>query len=69
MVLFMTGTLSISQVCNGHIFNCLLARAVGGAGLIFTEASAVTPEGRISPQDAGFWTDAHAEAWERTIKV
>jgi 2,4-dienoyl-CoA reductase-like NADH-dependent reductase (Old Yellow Enzyme family) len=40
-------------------------RAIGGAGLIFTEAAAVTPEGRISPQDLGFWSDRHAEALER----
>ncbi|MEZ5288249.1 MAG: NADH:flavin oxidoreductase/NADH oxidase [Vicinamibacterales bacterium] len=37
------------------------SRAVGGAGLVFTEATAVTPEGRISPQDLGIWSDAHAE--------
>lgn len=37
-------------------------RAVGGAGLVFTEATAVTPEGRISPQDLGIWSDAHADA-------
>jgi len=36
-------------------------RAVGGAGLVFAEATAVTPEGRISPQDLGIWSDAHAE--------
>ena len=41
------------------------SRAVGGAGLIFTEAAAVTPEGRISPQDLGFWSDEHAEALDR----
>jgi 2,4-dienoyl-CoA reductase-like NADH-dependent reductase (Old Yellow Enzyme family) len=35
------------------------SRAVGGAGLIFTEATAVTPEGRISPQDLGLWKDEH----------
>lgn len=35
------------------------SRAVGGAGLIFTEAAAVMPEGRISPQDLGFWKDEH----------
>lgn len=35
----------------------LAARAVGGAGLVFTEATAVTPEGRISPQDVGLWND------------
>jgi 2,4-dienoyl-CoA reductase-like NADH-dependent reductase (Old Yellow Enzyme family) len=33
--------------------------AVGGAGLVMTEATAVTPEGRISPQDMGIWNDAH----------
>jgi 2,4-dienoyl-CoA reductase-like NADH-dependent reductase (Old Yellow Enzyme family) len=43
------------------------SRAVGGAGLIIAEASAVTPEGRISPEDLGFWSDAHAEALERTV--
>ncbi|MDH4065429.1 MAG: NADH:flavin oxidoreductase/NADH oxidase, partial [Acidobacteriota bacterium] len=36
------------------------SRAVGGAGLVLTEATAVTPEGRISPQDLGIWSDAHA---------
>ncbi|MDQ1122906.1 NADH:flavin oxidoreductase/NADH oxidase [Microbacterium trichothecenolyticum] len=37
--------------------------AAGGAGLVIAEASAVSPEGRISPDDAGLWTDAHAAAW------
>jgi 2,4-dienoyl-CoA reductase-like NADH-dependent reductase (Old Yellow Enzyme family) len=41
------------------------SRAVGGAGLVFAEASAVAPEGRISPQDAGIWSDAHADAFRR----
>jgi len=35
------------------------SRAVGGAGLIFTEATAVSPEGRITPDDLGIWSDAH----------
>jgi len=35
------------------------SRAIGGAGLIFTEASAVSPEGRITPQDLGIWKDEH----------
>jgi 2,4-dienoyl-CoA reductase-like NADH-dependent reductase (Old Yellow Enzyme family) len=39
------------------------SRAVGGAALVIAEASAVTPEGRISPDDTGIWSDAHAEAW------
>ncbi|HEV3216554.1 MAG TPA: NADH:flavin oxidoreductase/NADH oxidase [Vicinamibacterales bacterium] len=37
------------------------SRAVGGAGLVFTEATAVTAEGRISPQDLGIWHEAHSE--------
>ena len=36
--------------------------ASGRAGLVLTEATAVTPEGRISPEDLGLWSDAHAEA-------
>jgi 2,4-dienoyl-CoA reductase-like NADH-dependent reductase (Old Yellow Enzyme family) len=35
------------------------SRAAGGAGLVFTEATAVEPRGRISPQDAGIWKDEH----------
>lgn len=41
------------------------SRAVGGAAVVFTEAAAVCPEGRISPQDAGIWNDAQAQAWAR----
>ncbi len=41
------------------------SRAVGGAGLIFTEATAVSPEGRISPDDAGIWNDAQVTAYKR----
>jgi len=41
------------------------SRAVGGAALVFTEATAVSPEGRISPDDAGIWSDAHQAAWSR----
>src|SRR3954451_15221060 len=37
--------------------------ARGGAGLVFTEATAVVPEGRISPQDTGIWNDAQQTAW------
>jgi 2,4-dienoyl-CoA reductase (NADPH2) len=41
------------------------SRAVGGAGLIITEATAVTPEGRISPGDTGLWDDDHIAPWKR----
>jgi len=41
------------------------ARAVGGFGLVLTEAAAVVPEGRISPQDVGIWNDEQVTAWRR----
>lgn len=41
------------------------ARAQGGFGLILTEATAVTAEGRISPQDTGIWNDTQRDAWAR----
>ena len=43
------------------------SRAVGGAGLVFTEATAVSPEGRISPADTGLWNDAQQIAWSRIV--
>ncbi|MDE3154129.1 MAG: NADH:flavin oxidoreductase/NADH oxidase [Acidobacteriota bacterium] len=39
------------------------SRAVGGAGLVMVEATAVSPEGRISPWDSGLWSDRHADAF------
>jgi 2,4-dienoyl-CoA reductase-like NADH-dependent reductase (Old Yellow Enzyme family) len=44
------------------------SRAVGGAGLVFTEATAVLPEGRISPQDLGIWKDDHIEPLARIAR-
>jgi 2,4-dienoyl-CoA reductase-like NADH-dependent reductase (Old Yellow Enzyme family) len=44
---------------NDWQFVHLGSRAVGGAGLIIVEATAVVPEGRISPQDLGLWKDEH----------
>ena len=40
------------------------ARAVGGAAMVMTEAAAVSPAGRISPEDAGIWNDAQRDAWQ-----
>ena len=53
---------------NDWHFAHLAARAVGGAGLVFTEAAAVTPEGRISPQDLGVWSEEHFEPLERIAR-
>jgi 2,4-dienoyl-CoA reductase-like NADH-dependent reductase (Old Yellow Enzyme family) len=43
------------------------SRAVGGAGLVMTEAAAVLPEGRITPQDLGFWKDEHIAGLRRIV--
>ena len=39
------------------------SRAVGGAAMVMVEATAVVPEGRISPEDSGLWSGQHAEAF------
>jgi 2,4-dienoyl-CoA reductase-like NADH-dependent reductase (Old Yellow Enzyme family) len=44
------------------------SRAIGGAGLVFTEATAVEAIGRISPADTGIWSDAHVESWRPITK-
>jgi 2,4-dienoyl-CoA reductase-like NADH-dependent reductase (Old Yellow Enzyme family) len=44
------------------------SRAVGGAGLVIAEATAVLPEGRISPGDLGLWSDAHTEPLARCAR-
>ena len=44
------------------------SRAVGGAGLLITEAAAVEPRGRISPADLGIWKDAHIEMLARITR-
>jgi 2,4-dienoyl-CoA reductase-like NADH-dependent reductase (Old Yellow Enzyme family) len=55
------------EACDGtptdwHLVH-LGAMARGGAGLVMAEATAVVPEGRISPQDTGLWDDAQIGAW------
>ncbi len=50
---------SVDGFANDWHFVNLGSRAVGGAGLIIAEAAAVSPEGRITPDDLGIWTDEH----------
>lgn len=66
--------IAVSPMCqysshDGHAHDWHLvhlgSRAVGGAGLIVAEATAVSPEGRISPGDAGLWTDTQIEPLAR----
>jgi 2,4-dienoyl-CoA reductase-like NADH-dependent reductase (Old Yellow Enzyme family) len=51
---------------NWHMVH-LGSRAAGGTGLIITEATAVSPEGRISPGDLGLWKDEHLEGLTRIV--
>lgn len=62
--------IGISPMCqysaeNGHATKWHLihigSRAVGGAGMVMVEASAVEPRGRISPEDLGIWSDDHVD--------
>src|SRR5262245_37657102 len=55
-------------LANDWHFVHLGSRAVGGAGLVFTEATAVTAEGRISPQDLGIWSDRHVDPLARAVR-
>jgi len=54
---------------NGHVTDWHLTHLGGiiqrGPGLVITEATAVSPEGRISPEDAGIWSNGHVAPWNR----
>ncbi|MER7108704.1 NADH:flavin oxidoreductase/NADH oxidase [Streptomyces sp. NPDC000229] len=54
-------------VANDWHFAHYAARAAGGTGLILLEATAVSPEGRISPYDLGIWNDTQVEALRRIV--
>ena len=59
---------SIDGFANDWHLVHLGSRAVGGAGLVMTEAAAVTPEGRISPRDLGMWNNDHVEFLSRITR-
>src|SRR2546428_10612040 len=59
---------SVDGFANDWHFVHLGSRGVGGAALVFTEATAVTPEGRISPDDLGIWNDAHVDELQRIVR-
>ena len=56
---------AVDGVPNDWHFVHLGERAVGGAGLVFTEMTCVSPEGRISPGCTGMWNDEQLAAWKR----
>ncbi|MEV3970595.1 NADH:flavin oxidoreductase/NADH oxidase [Streptomyces sp. NPDC050698] len=55
-------------VPNDWHFAHYAARATGGTGLIIVEATAVSPQGRISPYDLGIWNDTQVEAFRRITR-
>ena len=59
---------SVDGFSNDWHFVHLGTRAVGGAALVFTEASAVTADGRISPQDLGIYLDGHVDGLARIVR-
>ncbi|AWH75147.1 oxidoreductase [Dokdonia sp. Dokd-P16] len=56
---------SVNGMANDWHLVHLGSRAVGGAGLIITEAAAISPEGRITPSDMGIWSDEHIKPLKR----
>ena len=59
---------AVDGVPNDFHFVHLGERALGGAGLVFTEMTCVSPEGRISPGCTGMWNDEHVHAWKRIVE-
>ncbi|KAH6916961.1 NADH:flavin oxidoreductase/NADH oxidase [Coprinopsis sp. MPI-PUGE-AT-0042] len=66
----------VSPMCqysahDGHVTDWHLVHyggfATRGVSAILAEAAAVVPEGRISPEDAGIWSDSHVDAWKRVV--
>lgn len=55
------------KVSDWHLVH-LGSRAVGGAGLVLSEQTAVEARGRITPHDAGIWSDDHIEPWARVAR-
>jgi 2,4-dienoyl-CoA reductase-like NADH-dependent reductase (Old Yellow Enzyme family) len=75
--LVLTNRIAVSPMCQYSCIDGLAtdwhfvhlgSRAVGGAGLVFAEATAVTPEGRISRQDLGLWSDRHVEPLAKIVR-
>ena len=58
---------AVDGVPNDFHFVHYCERAMGGAGLLFTEMTCVSPEGRISPGCTGMWNDRHVAEWKRIV--
>ena len=60
---------ALDGIANDWHFVHLASRAVGGAGIVMAEATAVRAEGRISPGDLGIWSDAHVDGLSRLARA
>lgn len=58
---------AVDGVPTDHHLVHLGARALGGAGLVFTEMTCPTPDARITPGCPGLWNDAQTQAWKRIV--
>jgi anthraniloyl-CoA monooxygenase len=58
---------SVEGMPNDHHLVHLGARALGGAGLVFTEMTCPSPDARITPACTGLYNDAHTAAWKRIV--
>ncbi|QTV79051.1 hypothetical protein KAE78_07865 [Microbacterium sp. NIBRBAC000506063] len=74
----LSNRIGVSPMCmyaaeEGHADGFHLAHlarfALGGAGLVIAEATAVEPRGRISPWDTGLWAGTHVDAWRPITAV
>ena len=59
---------SVDGFANDRHLVHLGCRAVGGAALVFSEATAVSPEGRIAMADLGLWKDEHIEHLQKITR-
>jgi 2,4-dienoyl-CoA reductase-like NADH-dependent reductase (Old Yellow Enzyme family) len=59
---------SVDGMANDWHLVHLGCRAVGGAGLVMTEGTSISPEGRITPDDLGIWKDEHIEPLARVVR-
>ena len=58
---------AVDGVAGDHYLVHIGARALGGAGLVFTEMTCPSPEARISPGCCGLWNDVQTAAWKRIV--
>lgn len=59
---------AVDGLANGWHFVNLGSRAIGGASMVMAEATGISPEGRITPNCLGIWSDAHVDALQPIVE-